>query len=493
MRKSKPQQLLFAFADSPKGDGHVGGADESARKTQPVHTANDSHRSESTPPPAGGYCHLLELVADQGNLRRALTSVADNKGAPGVDGRSVEDVEQEARQLLPRLRDALLTETYVPGDIRRVWIPKPSGGQRGLGIPNVIDRWIQQAVRQVLEPIYEPTFHESSHGFRPGRGTHTAIAESAGYVKQGLRYTVDIDLENFFDRVHHQRLLDRLAQRVKDRRLLRIIRLMLKANVVLPDGTRVKSEEGTPQGGPLSPLLSNIVLDELDQELERRGLSFVRYADDCNIYVGSERAGLRIMASVRSFIERRVRLKVNETKSAVDLAHRRHFLGFRVGGTRKGWLSVQLSRRTLDRIDTKIRALTPRSWGGRLSWCIKRLNRYLRGWIGYFKLITKEAWRTLRNLDAHIRRRLRAIIIRQKKRPRYLFRHLVSRGCSWRSAVRTAFSRRGTWWQSNSGAMHRAYPNSWFVDSPVSLTDLWNQHRYDWRPLWGYRAEEPDV
>jgi len=333
MRKPKPRQLQSASADSPQGDGAEGRADESVPKSSPVPTADCSQRRGSAPPPAEGYCHLLELVAERGNLRSALAHVVSKKGAPGVDGRTVAEVGRQAKHLLPKLLDALLTETYVPGDIRRVWIPKPDGGQRGLGIPNVIDRWVQQAVRQILEPIYDPTFHPSSHGFRPGRGAHTAIAEAAGYVKQGLRYTVDIDLEKFFDRVHHQRLLDRLAQKVKDRRLLRIIRLMLKANVVLPDGTRAMTEEGTPQGGPLSPLLSNIVLDELDRELARRGLCFVRYADDCNIYVGSERAGHRVMASIRSFIERRVRLKVNEAKSAVDLAHRRHFLGFRVGAT----------------------------------------------------------------------------------------------------------------------------------------------------------------
>lgn len=333
MRKPKPRQLQFAFADSPKGDGVDGKMDESVRKSAPVLTTDCSQRPESAPPPAEGESRLLELVADQGNLQSALAHVVSKKGAPGVDGQTVSEVKRHAKRLLSKLHDALLSETYVPGDIRRVWIPKPSGGQRGLGIPTVIDRWVQQAVRQILEPIYDPTFHQSSHGFRPRRGADTAIAEAAGYVKQGLRYTVDIDLEKFFDRVHHQRLLDRLSQKVKDRRVLRIIRLMLKANVVLPDGSRVKTEEGTPQGGPLSPLLSNIVLDELDWELERRGLNFVRYADDCNIYVGSERAGLRVMASIRSFIERRVRLKVNEAKSAVDLAHRRHFLGFRIGAT----------------------------------------------------------------------------------------------------------------------------------------------------------------
>lgn len=486
MRKSKPRQLQFAFADSPQGDGPAGKADESARKAGPVHTASSSHRSESAPPGALDVSRLLELTASQGNLLLALSKVAANKGAPGVDRQTVKEVYDKRHQLIPKLSHALLSETYVPGDIRRVWIPKPSGGQRGLGIPNVIDRLVQQAVLQALEPIYEPLFHDSSHGFRPGRGAQTAIAESAGYVKQGLRYTVDIDLAKFFDKVNHQRLLDRMAQQVQDRRVLRIVRLMLKAKVVLPDGTRVSTEEGTPQGGPLSPLLSNIVLDELDQELDRRGLHFVRYADDCNIYVGSERAGHRVMASIRQFIEKRLRLQVNETKSAVDLAHRRHFLGFRVGATRRGWMTVQLSKRTLERLDTQIRELTPRSWGRSLKSCMQQLNSYLRGWMGYFRLCTKDVARTLRNLDGHVRRRLRAILVRQKsKKSRFLFRHLVERGVSRASAGRTAYSRRGIWWQSRSGGMHTAYPNSWFESRVVSLNALWRKTRYDWRPLWG--------
>ena len=238
-----------------------------------------------------------------------------------MDGESVEEVVDNAHRLLPRLRRALLEGSYRPGDIRRVWIPKAGGGQRGLGIPNVIDRWVQQAMLQVLEPIFEPVFHKSSHGFRPNRGAHTAIAEAKTYLEDGRSWLVDIDLSKFFDRVNHQRLLDRLSLQVKDRRVVTLIKRLLKAKVVLPDGMRVSTEEGTPQGGPLSPLLSNVVLDELDWELERRGLCFVRYADDCNIYVGSERACQRVMDSVRRFLEGRLRLLVNEDKSAVE-AHK---------------------------------------------------------------------------------------------------------------------------------------------------------------------------
>ena len=288
-----------------------------------------------------------------------------------------------ARSLLPRLQRALLDGTYRPGDIRRVWIPKPGGGQRGLGIPNVIDRWVQQAVLQVLEPIFEPTFHASSHGFRPKRGAHTAIAEAKEYVGDGYGVVVDIDLSKFFDRVHHQRLLSRLGQTVADSRILKLIGRMLKAKVVMPDGTRVSTDEGTPQGGPLSPLLSNVVLDEFDWELARRGLRFVRYADDCNIFVRSERAGQRVMDSIRKFLESRLRLLVNEEKSKVARPDEIHFLGFRLRkAPERTKVEVHVSNRTKERMDAKIRELTPRKWGQSLTRCIERINVYLRGWIG---------------------------------------------------------------------------------------------------------------
>ena len=371
--------------------------------------------------------------------------------------------------------------------------PQPDGGQRGLGIPNVVDRWVQQALLQILEPIFEATFHASSHGFRPKRGAHTAIAQAAQYVKEGRRYTVDIDLEKFFDRVNHQRLLDRLGQRVKDRRILRIVRLMLKASVVLPDGTRVATEEGTPQGGPLSPLLSNIVLDELDGELARRKLCFVRYADDCNIYVRSERAGKRVMASIRRFIEKCLKLKVNEAKSAVDLAQRRHFLGFRIGASRKGYLTVQLSRRSVKRLQARLREMTPRNWGRSLEDCFERLNRYLQGWMGHFRLCTREVVETLHYFDGHVRRRIRAIIVKQKKRKRHLYRHLCRHGAGSGSAWSAAYSRRGIWWKSRSHGMQTVHDNDWFAERLVSLERLWHRKRYDWRPLWRARPEEPDV
>jgi RNA-directed DNA polymerase len=294
------RQLAFVFADSPQGGKEAGPPEVSDGKAFLLHIAKGKATSDLIAP-AADTNRLLEQAASASNLATALLNVARNKGAPGVDGCSVKEVLGAARSLLPRLRRALLEGTYQPGDIRRGWIPKPGGGQRGFGTPNVIDRWVQQPVLQVLEPIFEPTFHDSSHGFRPLRGAHTAIAQAKAHVGEGYQVVVDLDLSKFFDRVHHQRLLSRLAQRIADPRILKLIRQMLKAKVVMPDGTRVSTDERTPQGGPLSPLLSNVVLDEFDWELERRGLRFVRYADDCNIFARSLRAGQRVMASIVLF------------------------------------------------------------------------------------------------------------------------------------------------------------------------------------------------
>jgi group II intron reverse transcriptase/maturase len=423
---------------------------------------------------------LLERIASRTNLAQALLNVARNKGAAGTDGTSVTAVLQNVRALLDKLRHALLAASYRPGDIRRVWIAKPGGGQRGLGIPNVIDRWVQEAIRQVLTPLFEPHFHASSHGFRPTRGAHTAVAQAQALIEQGYTTLVDLDLSKFFDRVNHQRLLNRMAQRVSDGRVLQLIHRMLKAKVVLPNGTVIKVHEGTPQGGPLSPLLSNIVLDELDWELDRRGLRFVRYADDVTIFVRSERAGDRVMASVRRFIEKRLRLKVNDDKSSVTGPDQVHLLGFRFRQNPEGQWQVLLSQRSDQRIRTRIRELTPRNWGGSLGSCIDRLNRYLRGWEGYFgRLCTQSGVYCFKAYDSHIRRRLRAIIVRQKRRPRYLFRHLLRRGVRRKYAVDTAFSQRRAWSQSISTGMHRAYPNAWFEQRVFTLWNEWQRKHPD--------------
>jgi group II intron reverse transcriptase/maturase len=471
----RSRQLQFVFAASPQGGGKSGPSDASAGRDFLLHTANRKIASDLVAS-AADASRLLEAVASPANLATALLNVVRNKGAPGVDGRSVDEVLGSARSLLPRLLRALLDGTYQPGDIRRVWIPKPGGGERGLGIPNVIDRWVQQAVLQVLEPVFEPTFHSSSHGFRPKRGAHTAIAEAKEYVGEGYGVVVDIDLSKFFDRVHHQRLLSRLGQKVADLRILKLIGQMLKAKVVLPDGTRVSTEEGTPQAGPLSPLLSNVVLDEFDKELARRSLRFVRYADDCNIFVRSERAGQRVMGSIRKFLQSRLRLLVNEEKSKVARPDEIHFLGFRLRKTKdRTKVEVHVSNRTKERMDAKIRELTPRMLGQSPTRCIERINVYLRGWSGYFRICTEENVYRLHVWDAHIRRRLRAILVRQKKRPRHLSRHLQHRGASTRAATHTAWCRRGTWYRSNTPGMTVAYRNAWFHERLVSLASTWEE------------------
>jgi group II intron reverse transcriptase/maturase len=482
LKSSESHQLTLAFADNsaPKGreSGQASKADVSAGKAYLLYQADANLMNETDARiDSGGELsveNLLEEVASLPNLAAALLRVARNKGAPGVDGLSVQEVVEHAQQLLPKVQRALLQGNFIAGDIRRVWIPKPGGGERGLGIPNVVDRMVQQAVHQVIEPIFEPIFHDGSHGFRRDRGAQTAIASATGCFEEGYAYTVDIDLSKFFDRVHHQRLLGRMSEHVSDGRVLKLIHRMLKANVVLPEGTRVTTEEGTPQGGPLSPLLSNIVLNELDWELDRRGLRFVRYADDFSIFVRSERAGHRVMASVTSFIERKLRLVVNQEKSSVNGPYDLTFLGFELGkDDQSDEVTIGISERTRLRMNVKIRELTPRCWGNSLDRCIDGVNSYLTGWMGYFQLCTDT--NSFSRFDAHIRRRLRSIKIRQRKRPRHLFRHLVSRGVSPGMARKAVYGIRGHWKRSASFAVHKAYPNAWFAQRLVNLCVRWTE------------------
>ena len=468
--------MSLVFADSPSGGGVAEPSDASERRSFLLHKA----RNKKTIGPVAGAAdtsRLLEEVASEANLARALLNVVRNKGAPGVDGQTVEAAEAQAPSIIGRLRRDLLGERYRPGNVRRVWLPKPGGGQRGLGIPNVVDRTVQQAVLQVLEPIFDPTFHPSSHGFRPSRGAHTAIAEATGHLRDGYQTVVDLDLAKFFDHVHHQRLLARIAQRVMDQRIIRLIRLMLTASVVMPDGTKVAVREGTPQGGPLSPCLSNIVLDELDQELARRGLRFVRYADDCNIFVRSKRAGTRVIASVRQFLDERMRLQVNETKSGVRKPEEVAFLGFSFRCTKEGegdiTVAVFPSGKASRRLRATIREMTPPSWGRSITTVMENLSRYLNGWMTHFRICTPEAVRGMDVTDAHIRRRIRAIIVRHRKRDRFLFRHLVSKGVSRKAAAGCAFCGKGPWVKSNRPAMTRAYPPSWFTGRMASLKSRW--------------------
>lgn len=459
-------RLSFETAETPQGAEVDGKVDQATRATASVPKSKGTSRQG---PPA----MTMEEVADDENLRCAFEEVARNRGAAGPDGQSTEEVREHFDELLPELQRELLEGRYQPGMIRRVWIPKPGGGERGLGIPNVVDRVVQQAVHRVLGPNYEPTFHDASHGFRPGRSCHTAIAAAKQHMYRGRGWVVDLDLEKFFDRVHHERLLARLGQRVLDLRLLTVIRRMLKAKVVMPDGVVVATAEGTPQGGPLSPLLSNIVLDELDRELDRRGHRFVRYADDCNIYVKSERAGIRVMAAVVRFIEGRLRLKVNVAKSAVARPSQRHFVGFTL--QRKKHVAVKLSQRSRDRIDERIRELTPRNWGGKLEMCIKRLNQYLKGWVGFFGLsCTKDVVQNLQVLDGHIRRRLRALLLRQWKRKRSIARRLIRLGVSKATAWGTVYNgHRSLWSLSHTPAVERALGIEYFRERGlVSIEDL---------------------
>lgn len=474
MRRARYDQLSFVFADRPEGGGDAGASGVPEGKAFLLRLAESKEEADLAAR-STDTSRLLERVASAPNLARALLGVARNKGAAGVDGRSVEEVVGIAHRLVWQLRRELLAGSYQPGDIRRVWIPKPGGGQRGLGIPNVVDRWVQQAVLQVLEPIFEPTFHGSSHGFRKGRGAKTAIAEAKVHLGQGYRVAVDLDLSKFFDRVHHQRLLGRLSQRVADGRVLRLVHQMLKARVVLPDGTRVRTQEGTPQGGPLSPLLANIVLDELDWELERRGHRFVRYADDVLILVGTARAARRVMASIGQFIVKRLRLVVNEQKSAIRRLGRVDFLGFRLGSNRDGQVAVRLSERSYKRVLKRIRELTPRTLGCSLKSLFPEANAFLRGWMAHFQLCTTEGTGVFKRLDAHIRRRIRAIIIRQKKRRRHLFRHLLARGVRRKHAAVTAFWSRGVWFRSNTRGIDYGYPNAWFAGQLASLHAEWER------------------
>lgn len=468
-------ELPFETAEDAANAAAIGGTEPTQRVSGPCAAPKSEGMDE--------YVSLVTMESVTRLLGIAFQSVASNKGAAGPDRQSIGEVREQLDQILPRLTHELLKGSYQPGNIRRKWIPKGSGGgERGLRIPNVVDRVVAEAVRLLLEPLYEPTFNHGSHGFRPGRSCHTAIAQASRILEEGYEWVVDLDLEKFFDRVNHQRLMARLCQRVKDRRLLVLIGRMLKAKVVMPDGVLVSTDEGVPQGGPLSPLLSNIVLDELDSELERRGYRFVRYADDCNIYVRSERAGKRAMESVCRFIEKRLRLKVNEQKSAVARPEERHFLGFRLRREPKdGEVEVLLSKRSKEQIDRRIRELTPRTWGNSLRECIRQTNGYLRGWIGFFGICTCGEEKTLKYLDAHIRRRLRAIQLKHWKSKRSIAIQLIRLGVSRKTAWRSVYDgQKSLWALSHSAAVDRGLCNAYFAKRGlVSIWEKWQSKRPD--------------
>lgn len=467
------QLKLFPAAAGKSRKGTDGGADSGVPRSATFAGAKARNKEREALPAL-----VMEEIANEENLKEAFRNVAANKGAPGPDGKDIEEVRRHLGRLIPNLSRALLAGEYRPGEVRRVWIPKAGGGQRGLGIPNVIDRLVQQAALQIMQPHYDPTFDESSHGFRPGRSCHTALAEAKSYVEAGYEWVVDIDLEKFFDTVNHQRLLSTLERKITDRRIIKLIGLMLKARIVLPDGVVVSNEQGTPQGGPLSPLLSNIVLDELDRKLRERGLRFVRYADDCNIYVRSEKAGHRVLESTTRFIESRLRLKVNREKSAVARPENRHFLGFRLEpDLERGMVHTRLSQKSRTKIDTKIRELTPRTWGQSLEHCIMRINAYLQGWIGYFKVCSSREESAFRKFDYHIRRRLRAIQLRQWKRKRTIVYRLIRLGISRKAAWSAVYrGRKSIWRLSHLAVVDRALRNAYFASRGLlSLGSRWRE------------------
>ena len=443
-RPKNQRQLAFPTAQRGEAPGIVEAGTESLAAER------------GTESPAGTE-RLMEEAVERENLKEALRRVKANKGSPGVDGMTVHALADHLKEHWPAIREQLLSGTYKPQPVRRVEIPKPDGGVRKLGIPTVLDRLIQQAVMQVLQRRWDRTFSEHSYGFRPRRSAHQAVAQAQQYIAEGYRWVVDLDLEKFFDRVNHDKLMGQVAKRVTDKRVLKLLRAFLTAGV-MENGLVSPVDEGTPQGGPLSPLLSNQVLDELDRELERCGHRFVRYADDCNIYVRSERAGQRVMESVTRFISQKLKLKVNSEKSAVARPEARKFLAFSF--TRNREPKRRIAPKAMARFKERVRELTRRTRGVSLEEMVADLSAYLRGWRGYFGFC--QTPRVLMHLDSWIRRRLRAVVWQQWKRFGRRVKELQKRGVSRDWAVRTASSGLGPWRLSHEPTICQALPNVFF-------------------------------
>ena len=415
---------------------------------------------------------LMEEIVSRGNMMKALNRVVSNKGAAGVDGMTTGRLKEYLCREWPRIKEELLMGRYQPQPVRKVEIPKPGGGVRMLGIPTVLDRLIQQAMYQELGPLFEPSFSASSYGFRPGRSAHHAVKAARSYVAEGLRWVVDIDLARFFDRVNHDILMSRVVRKVKDKRVLLLIRRYLQAGL-FEGGLISPRSEGTPQGGPLSPLLSNILLDELDKELERRGHSFCRYADDANVYVRTKRSAERVMSSLTTFLETRLKLTVNRDKSAVDRPWNRQFLGY--GMTNHRTPQIKVGGKSLERIKSKLREISRRGRGRNVKRVIEELTPVLRGWSNYFKLSQVKA--PFEELDKWLRRKLRCILWRQWKRSFTRARKLMQRGLSEARAWTSATNGRGPWWNSGASHMNQAFDRSYFAE--LGLISLLSQfHRF---------------
>lgn len=420
--------------------------------------AAKSDRSEEKPEP-NSTRRLMERCVDRDNVLRAWKRVKQNGGSAGVDGMQIGEAGPWLRHHWLRIREELLKGSYQPAPVRKVEIPKANGGKRQLGIPTVLDRVIQQCVLQILQPLWDPTFHEDSYGFRPGRSAHQAIRRAQSHIQEGLHYCVDVDLEKFFDRVNHDVLMDRVEKRIEDRRLIDLIRRYLKAGI-LEQGITLGRDEGTPQGGPLSPLLANLLLNEVDWELEKRGLSFVRYADDCNVYVGSKRAANDAMATLEKLYSR-LRLRMNRKKSAVALAWERKFLGYSFWVGKKGRIYPRIAPQSVERFRVRVRQLTRRSCGRSAEQVVSKLTEYLRGWKEYFHLAGN---RKLRNeLDGWIRRRLRMLYLKQWKRSATWYRELVARGLSPSAAASISGSSKSYWFMAGTSGVSIALPNSHFA------------------------------
>jgi len=439
---------------SEKATTCLGGRERNSRWPKRGASNSTARRENSNPRDK----QLMEAVVARENMVKALHRVERNRGAAGADNMTVSELRPYLKVQWPRIKEELLEGKYKPQPVRRVEIPKRSGGMRQLGIPTVVDRLIQQALHQVLSLLFDPGFSESSYGFRPGRSAHKAIKAARSYVRRGKRWVVDVDLDKFFDRVNHDVLMARVARKVGDKRVLLLIRRYLQSGAMVGGLTEV-NRKGTPQGGPLSPLLSNIVLDDLDRELERRGHRFCRYADDCNVYVGSKKAGERVMGSLTRLLEGRLKLRVNQAKSAVDRPWRRAFLSYSMTFHKES--RIKVASQAVKRLKNNVKGLIRQGRGRNVGRFIKEdLNPLLKGWIHYFRLA--EVRGIFEELDGWIRRKLRCILWRQWKRSRTRYRKLLARNIVEERSRMSSFNGRGAWWNSGASHMNEAFPKKYF-------------------------------